>query len=112
MRRDLRLLPVAGATWGAALLGVFAPEAAPWVAGGGVLAAVIAVVFGSVRSSASGSGLSAVVLSAAAAASLAVCVAFPARDAAGAWDGRFIEVTCEITSSASVGRDGRLWVEA
>ncbi|WP_258132572.1 ComEC/Rec2 family competence protein [Microbacterium sp. MYb72] len=112
MRRDLRLLPVAGATWGAALLGVFAPEAAPWVAGGGVLGAVIAVVLGSVRSSASGSGLSAVVLSAAAAASLAVCVALPARDAADAWDGRFVEATCEITSSASVGRDGRLWVDA
>ncbi|WP_223586304.1 ComEC/Rec2 family competence protein [Microbacterium sp. OVT16B] len=112
MRRDLRLLPVAGATWGAALLGVFAPEAAPWVAGGGVLGAVIAMVLGSVRSSASGSGLSAVVLSAAAAASLAVCVALPARDAADAWDGRFVEATCEITSSASVGRDGRLWVDA
>ncbi|MFF3027755.1 ComEC/Rec2 family competence protein [Microbacterium sp. NPDC057944] len=112
MRRDLRLLPVAGATWGAALLGVFAPEAAPWVAGGGVLGAVIAVVLGSVRSSASGSGLSAVVLSAAAAASLAVCVALPARDVAGAWDGRFVEATCEITSSASVGRDGQLWVDA
>ncbi|MFF5626830.1 ComEC/Rec2 family competence protein [Microbacterium sp. NPDC012755] len=112
MRRDLRLLPVAGATWGAALLGVFAPEAAPWVAGGSVLAAVIAVVFGSERSSASGSGLSAVVFSAAAAASLAVCVALPARDAADAWDSRFVEATCEITSSASVGRDGRLWVDA
>ncbi|PRB09921.1 hypothetical protein CQ047_09355 [Microbacterium sp. MYb72] len=91
---------------------MFAPEAAPWVAGGGVLGAVIAVVLGSVRSSASGSGLSAVVLSAAAAASLAVCVALPARDAADAWDGRFVEATCEITSSASVGRDGRLWVDA
>ena len=52
-----------------------------------------------------------VLLAAAAAVSIAVMTAMPARDSAASWDGRVVEATGEVTSSASVGRDGRLWME-
>lgn len=59
----------------------------------------------------SGTGLVFVTLAAAAAVSLAVMIAAPARDSAASWDGRVVEATGEVISSASVGRDGRLWME-
>lgn len=45
------------------------------------------------------------------AVSITVLTASPARESAGSWDGRVVEATGEVTSSASVGRDGRLWME-
>ncbi|WP_253386257.1 hypothetical protein [Microbacterium foliorum] len=52
-----------------------------------------------------------VVLAAMGAVSIAAVSALPARESAGSWDGRVVEATGEVTSSASVGRDGRLWME-
>lgn len=46
-----------------------------------------------------------------AAVSITAMTAMPARDSAASWDGRVVEVRGEVTSSASVGRDGRLWME-
>ncbi|WP_285363236.1 ComEC/Rec2 family competence protein [Microbacterium sp. LMC-P-041] len=113
MRRDPRLLPIAGAVWVVALLGVFVPPSAGWCVLVGVVGAC--VVLGAmlrrraVRASAAGVGL--VVLAAAAAVSITVMVATPAREGAASWDGRVVEATGEVSTSASVGRDGRLWME-
>lgn len=52
-----------------------------------------------------------VVFAAMAAVSITALTAAPGRDGAASWDGRVVEVTGEVTSSASVGRDGRLWME-
>jgi len=108
MRRDLRLLPLAGAVWATALLCVFVPGSAGWMAAGcGAGALTAALPLRRARS-----GLVVVVLAACAAVSLSALLATPGRDAAADWDGRVVEATGEITSSASVGQDGRLWFEA
>ncbi|WP_312167781.1 hypothetical protein [Microbacterium sp.] len=60
---------------------------------------------------ASRAGLIVTLLAAAAAVSVTALTALPARDSAASWDGRVVEATGEVTSSASVGRDGRLWME-
>lgn len=107
------MLPIAVAVWAVALICVFEPGAAGWCAlGSGFGAvAVLGVVLTRRQRTASGAGLIVVLLAAAAAVSLTGVAAGPARDAAGSWDGRVVEATGEITSSASVGRDGRLWME-
>ncbi|MFJ4225387.1 ComEC/Rec2 family competence protein [Microbacterium sp. NPDC089695] len=111
MRRDLRLLPIAGAAWAIALICVFAPGAA-W---GSVIAGSSGVLLcgGMLRRRrvASVWGLLVVACAAATAVSITCVAAEASRDAAAAWDGRVIEATGEIVSSASLGRDGRLWVE-
>lgn len=104
MRRDLRLLPLAACVWGVALLCVFLPTSAGWTAAACALGALAAVVLRR-------GGLAVVVMAACAAAALAVLLAMPARDAAASWGGRIVEATGEITSSASLGQDGRLWFE-
>ena len=113
MRRDLRLLPIAGGVWAAALLCVFVPAVAGWVVLVLVAGAVttVGVMLRRADRSPSATGLVLVMLAAAAAVSLASMTALPARDSAASWDGRVVEATGEITSSASLGRDGRLWVE-
>lgn len=113
MRRDLRLLPVAGAVWAVALLCVFVPAAARWCALSGAVGAVIAcaVMVRRADGAASRTGLGLVMLAATAAVSITAVAALPARESAASWDGRVVEVTGEVTSSASVGRDGRLWME-
>ncbi len=63
------------------------------------------------RPDASRAALGLVVLTAMAAVSITAMTAMPARDSAASWDGRVVEVTGEVTSSGSVGRDGRLWME-
>ncbi|PQZ60733.1 hypothetical protein CQ040_06485 [Microbacterium sp. MYb54] len=55
--------------------------------------------------------LAVVVLAASAGTALSVGFALPAREQAMAWDGRVVEIEAEVTSSASLGRDGKLWVE-
>ncbi|WP_120493536.1 ComEC/Rec2 family competence protein [Microbacterium phyllosphaerae] len=113
MRRDLRLLPVAGGVWAAALLCVFIPAAAGWCALAGGVGAVIvgAVVLRRADRAASRAALMVVLLAAIAAVSLSAMSSLPGRKGAASWDGRVVELTGEITSSASVGRDERLWVE-
>jgi competence protein ComEC len=123
IRRDVRLLPVAGAAWAAALLSVFLPDTAGIVAvaagiGASGLAAVTALA--AVRamrsprlaSSIAHAGLVVVMLATASAVSMAAALATPDRDRAALHDGRVIEVTADVSSSASVGQDGRLWFDA
>lgn len=114
--RDLRLLPLALMVWGFALLCVLAPETAGWCAGGCGLGAIVVLILlvrcPSSRIARMNAGLAVVLLAAGAATALTVCLALPLRDQAMSWDGRVVEATAEITSSASVGRDGRLWFEA
>lgn len=107
MRRDLRLLPLAGAAWAVALLCVFLPDGSGWAAGICVVGAVVVLAVRRSRG-----GLLVVVFAVGAAVAVSVLLATPARDDASEWDGRIVEATGEITSSAALGQDGRLWFEA
>ncbi|MBW8763210.1 MAG: ComEC/Rec2 family competence protein [Microbacterium sp.] len=107
MRRDLRLLPLAGAVWAAALLCVFVPAAAVWAVGAGIVAAITALAVWRRRGA-----LVVVILASGAAVALSAALALPGRAEATAWGGRIVEATAEITSSASIGQDGRLWFDA
>lgn len=113
MRRDLRLLPIAGAVWAIALVCVFAPAAAGWCVLAGAVGAVVVgmVLVRGPGGTPSRAALVLVVLAAVAAVSVTALAALPARESAASWDGRVVEATGEITSSASIGRDGRLWME-
>ncbi|GAT73385.1 ComEC/Rec2-related protein [Microbacterium sp. HM58-2] len=110
------MLPLTATVWSVALLCVFLPATAPWCALGGVLAMI--VVLGCLwrrqreRDAVVRGAVAAVILAASAAVAFTVVLAVPERDVAAAWDGRVVEATAEITSSATLGRDGRLWVEA
>ncbi|MCT2223563.1 ComEC/Rec2 family competence protein [Microbacterium paraoxydans] len=113
MTRDLRLLPVAVGAWGVALVCVFVPGAAAWVAGGclaaaGIIGAALAIRR---RAVATIGGLVIVVLATAAAVAFTVFAQSADRDAVHAWGGRAVEAVGEVSSSASVGRDGRLWMD-
>ncbi|MDQ0648660.1 hypothetical protein QFZ53_002856 [Microbacterium natoriense] len=107
MRRDLRLLPLAGTVWAVALLCVFVPAAAVWAVGAGIVAAVAALAVWRRRGA-----LTVVILASGAAVALSAALALPGRAEATAWGGRIVEATAEITSSASIGQDGRLWFDA
>ncbi|WP_292764125.1 ComEC/Rec2 family competence protein [Microbacterium sp. UBA3486] len=115
--RDLRLAPLALAVWCVALLCVLFPAVA-WgcaaACGLGAVGVLASVVHRRNRQGESGArgGLVVVVLAAMAAAAVSVGFAVPEREAAKGWDARVVEVTAEVTSSASIGRDGRLWFEA
>lgn len=116
-RRDLRLLPLATAAWAAALLCVFVPSAAWACAAGCAFGAVVLLAFVARRRRTGGhegvcGGLAVVVLATAAGAAVSVGFAVPAREKATEWDGRVVEVIADLTSSASIGQDGRLWIEA
>ncbi|MGH3691788.1 MAG: ComEC/Rec2 family competence protein [Microbacterium sp.] len=116
--RDLRLVPLAVAVWSVALLCVMVPAVVWWCAAGCLVAAVGMLVGLHRRRRQRGGillasgALAVVVLAASAGTALSVGFALPARDRAKAWDGRIVEVEAEVTSSASLGRDGRVWVEA
>lgn len=115
MKRDLRLLPVAGAVWVIALTCVLVPALAPWL----VLACLLGAsgCLGALAwrrrslEAAGRGGLVVVVLAASAAVGFSVMVMLPERDLVSASDGRVVEITGDITSSASLGRDGRLWID-
>lgn len=112
--RDLRLVPVAVAVWASALVCVFIPHAA-WWATGVCLAVGIGTLCRLARAQGEdrpGGGLLAVTSIAMAAVAMTAGFATPKRDAAADLDGRVIEVTAEISSSSSVGSDGRLWFDA
>lgn len=113
--RDLRLLPLAAAVWAGALLFVFVPMSAWWTVGGCVVGVAILVLVrrrGVVRRLPGGGGLAVLVLAALAATGLSVVLALPARERVAEWSGSVVEVTGTVTSSASIGRDGRLWFDA
>ncbi|MCK8465765.1 ComEC/Rec2 family competence protein [Microbacterium sp. KSW4-16] len=116
-RRDLRLLPLAVAVWAVALLCVLLPAAA-WgcaaLCGTGAVAVVAHLLHrrGSrARPSACG-GVLVVVLSAAAGTALAVGFAQPVRERVSEEGGRVVEIVADVTSSASIGQDGRQWFDA
>ncbi|WP_285363269.1 hypothetical protein [Microbacterium sp. LMC-P-041] len=107
------MLPIAGAVWAVALVCVFVPAAAGWcvlVGAVGMLVVGVMLACGS-RGMPSHAALVLVMFAAAAAVSVTALTAAPARDSAASWDGRVVEATGEVTSSASLGRDGRLWIE-
>lgn len=116
-RRDLRLLPLAAAVWCAALFCVLVPGVA-WgsaAIGGGAAASFLCVLVWRRRGQGrriDGGGLLVVALAAGAAVAMSAGFASPARDRIAEWDGRAVEVLADVTSSASVGQDGRLWFEA
>ncbi|KJQ55518.1 ComEC/Rec2 family competence protein [Microbacterium sp. SA39] len=113
-RRDLRLLPLAGGVWAAALLCVFVPATSWWVMGGcgvGVVLTVIVTVRGASRWR-QGAGLVVLLLAAMSATAVTASLVHPARERAAEWSGRVLEVAAEVTSSASVGQDGQLWFDA
>ncbi|WAA64676.1 ComEC/Rec2 family competence protein [Microbacterium oxydans] len=116
-RRDFRLLPLASAGWGAALLCVFIPSASWACATGCGLAAVAVLAALTSRRCRGGvasayGGLAVVILVVAAGIAATVGSVLPAREYAASWGGRVVELIAELTSSASVGQDGRLWIEA
>lgn len=114
--RDLRLLPLAAAVWCVALFCVLVPGVA-WgsaAIGGGAAASLLWVLVWRRRHGGriDGGGLVVMALAAGAAVAMSAGFASPARDRIAEWDGRVVEVIADVTSSASVGQDGRLWFEA
>ncbi|MEV4775032.1 ComEC/Rec2 family competence protein [Microbacterium sp. LWH12-1.2] len=114
--RELRLVPLAAAVWGAALLCVLLPQVA-W--GCAVVCGMLALtLLGLLTARQRGrtelvrGGLAVVLLASAAATAVAVGFAAPSRTEVAAHDGRVVEVFAEISSSASIGQDGRLWFDA
>lgn len=103
---DPRGAVVAGGVWGAALLAVFVPDLAPGVVALCLAGAIATGVFAQRR------GVVVLALLACAAVAWSVSAATPAREEAAQWDGRAVELSVQITSSAVVGDDGRLWVDA
>ncbi|WP_309066408.1 ComEC/Rec2 family competence protein [Microbacterium sp.] len=108
--RDFRATLLAGALWAAALLLISFPGLALMAAVVCVLTAAGCCVFGGPHRRSRGLGV--VVLLCCAALGFGVAVAQPQREALADWDGRAVEVVVEIASSASTGKDGRLWMDA
>lgn len=114
--RELRLVPLAVAVWGAALLCVLLPQAA-WAcaAACAALTATLVVLLAArqrERADVVRGGLAVVLLATAAATAVAVGYAVPSRTDIAAHDGRVVELSAEVSSSASIGQDGRLWFDA
>ncbi|MGF2947822.1 ComEC/Rec2 family competence protein [Microbacterium alcoholitolerans] len=105
---DLRTSLLALALWGAALLLVFLPALAAPVS---IALGAVAVVIVALRRR-GGHGLIVLTLLCCAAAGSTVAAAQPQRDLVGASDGHVVEALAEVTSSASIGSDGRLWFDA
>lgn len=108
--KDLRSAVLAASVWVIALLAVLLPGLAAPLGAGAVLAAGGWVLGPGRRRR--GSGLVVLSLLCGAAVALSAAAAQPARDRAAELGGRAVEVTAEVTSSASVGSDGRLWLDA
>nr|WP_232528485.1 ComEC/Rec2 family competence protein [Microbacterium sp. MAH-37] len=106
----MRSAVLAASVWLLALLAVLLPGTSLALAAGAVLAA-IAWALSTVRHR-RGSGLVVLSLLCAAAVALSAAAAHPARDRAAAFAGRAVEVIAVVSSSASVGADGRLWLDA
>ncbi|WP_136056425.1 ComEC/Rec2 family competence protein [Microbacterium sp. K24] len=112
--RDFRLLPVAAGVWAAALLCAFVTGWSWGVAGGAAAAAIsfVALQRWSMQRSRGGGGLVVLLLAAIAAVAVSAALSAPARERAAEWSGRVVEVTATVTSSASIGQDGKLWFDA
>jgi len=115
MTRDLRMPTVACVAWASALLCVFVPGAAWWCAGGGIVCAAACAVELARRQSATGGavrgGVLVVLTATAAAVALSAACAAPGRQEAASWAGRVVEAVGTVASSASIGDDGRLWID-
>lgn len=124
--RDLRLVPFALLVWGTALACVFVPELSWWLAGLATATGIGVLLLmlrrsrrgeagpalpGPARRDRARGGLAVVVLFGAAAASVTTGLAVPQRAAASDLDGRVVEVIAEVSSSSSVGSDGRMWFD-
>ena len=95
-----------------ALVCVLVEDSAWWCVLASVCAvAVLTVVRRARGADARGGTLALVVLAVGGAVALGVAFATPARQEAVSWDGRVVEARGTVTSSSSVGSDGRLWME-
>ncbi|PCE14275.1 hypothetical protein AUC47_05420 [Microbacterium sp. SZ1] len=96
-----------------ALVCVFVPETSGWWVGACAAAALVtgAAMVLRRQSAASAGGLMIVVLTVGAAVAFTVMSETVHRAAVREWDGRVVEAVGEVASSASVGRDGRLWMD-
>lgn len=131
-RRDLRLVPVAAATWATALACVFVPVLA-WVSfvgalgiGAGLVVAArlrgpgwLGEVAGVSELSGARGGprlrwapLAALACAGAAAVALTCALAGPVRAEVAELDGRIVAVEADVTSSRTTGSDGRAWFDA
>ncbi len=110
--RDLRLVPMAAAAWVTALICVHLPEVAWACATGAVVLAAALLLHAHRTPRRPWAPLIALALVVAAGAALAVGFAMPARTQAVAADARVVTIEADITSSSSIGSDGRAWFDA
>lgn len=108
--KDLRLSLLAVILWIAALACIGMPAVAPPVAGacGAATAGILLLR----AAGGQGSGLVILALLSCATVALVVSQAQPQRRVLAQSDGRAVEAVVEVTSSASIGADGRLWFDA
>lgn len=109
--KDLRTSALAAALWAAALLCIGLPALALPLAGACGTTAAAALAAGRMRW-VRVNGLVVLMLLCCTAVGLAVGAALPQRAELARYDGRAVEAVVEVTSSASVGADGRLWFDA
>jgi len=107
--KDLRSAVLAIVVWAAALTAICLPAVA--LPGAGVCAAAAGAVMLVARRRA-GAGLAVLALLSCAAVGLVVAGAQPQRALLAESDGRAVETIVQVTSSVSVGQDGRLWFDA
>ncbi len=114
---DLRLTALALGAWAMALVGVFLPTTVWWCGVGAAMGAAVLLCIAGARARRGGGartalGLPAVILLCGAAVAVTCGLAAPERAVAAGLDGRVVEVTAVISSSVSVGADGRMWFDA
>lgn len=108
--KDLRGPLLAGTVWLAALLFIRAPGVTlPTGVGCVITASAVAII---ARRRGNAAGLIVVVLLTCAAVGSVVTANQPQRETAQEWNGRAVEALVQVTSSASLGADGRLWADA
>ena len=105
--RDLRTALLASALWAIALLLIHVPDLAVPATGAGVGGAVLVVAMRR-----RGAGLIVLGLLCGAGLAATVSASQPTRELLATQDGHVIEAVVEVTSSATTGRDGRLWFDA
>lgn len=112
--RDLRLVPLAAIVWIAALVCVYIPVATWWCAAGAAALGLGMLwrMWWRRYDDRPRGGLAVVIALSASAVALTAGFALPERDAAAELDGRVVTVEATVTSSSSVGSDGRLWFDA
>jgi len=112
--KDLRTSVLAAILWGVALLCIQLPALALPVAGACGTGAVLAVVARRMNraNGLRGSGLVVLILLCCAAVGLSVAAAQPQRALLSQSDGRAVEAVVTVSSSASIGSDGRVWFDA